>query len=124
MKVVQNLEIFRNYEKEEEYNEGEMLKNVCHSNMASCYIHVEEYANAVESCNKALKIDEHAKLYLRRGKAFSLKGDFDKADADFDKALELDVEMKDEISKEKNLNKRRERNAIKKQKNEFKNFFN
>ncbi|GMH35829.1 hypothetical protein BSKO_03697 [Bryopsis sp. KO-2023] len=123
-KLIRNLTAFRDFDTEEEIEKVDGIKLACLGNLASCCIQENDYAQAVEWCNKALRMDEeNAKIIFRRGRALSLKGDHESAMEDFDKALELDPGMKTDIDAAIVKNKQRQKAAIDKQRGEFKNFF-
>ncbi len=64
-----------------------------------------------------------AQLLFRRAKALSAKGDYDEADADLSRALELDPSVAPEVTRERAANMARRRGAAVKQKQQFSNFF-
>ncbi|KAJ3044056.1 hypothetical protein HDV00_003160 [Rhizophlyctis rosea] len=63
----------------------------CHSNMAACYIKTENWPKALKMCDKVITADpNNVKAYFRRGQVHFNQQDYDKAQADFKKAAELD----------------------------------
>lgn len=71
--------------------EGAVLKKSCHSNLASCYLHVEEWSKCISHCDTVLEIDggRNMKALYRRGQAYiglKRKGN---AVADLQRALVL-----------------------------------
>jgi len=67
----------------------------CHLNSAMCYIKIKEYRKALESCEKALKIDSrNVKGLWRRGVARTELGFWNEAKRDFVDALEIEPDNK------------------------------
>ena len=62
-------------------------------------------------------------MLFRRAKALSCKGDYEEADAEFSRALEVDASTAAEVERERALNATRRRQAAAKQKQQFGNFF-
>lgn len=60
---------------------------------------------------------------FRKGKALSLKGDYDEADQHLAAAAEMDDSLAAEVEAARTANKQREKAASSKQKQQFRNFF-
>uniref|UniRef100_H3AXW6 FKBP prolyl isomerase like n=1 Tax=Latimeria chalumnae TaxID=7897 RepID=H3AXW6_LATCH len=74
--------------KAEEYRR---VKSALLSNMAACQLRLEQPEAAVCSCSKALALEPgNIKCLYRRGLAYTAISEFDKAQADLRKVLELD----------------------------------
>ncbi|EFA83366.1 hypothetical protein PPL_04159 [Heterostelium album PN500] len=68
----------------------------CYLNMALCYNKLAKYSNAIDSCNKALKLSPNdIKGLFRRGKAYLLKKDYEEAIEDFQAVLNIEADNKD-----------------------------
>eukprot|EP00761_Pharyngomonas_kirbyi_P008131 gb/GECH01008142.1/.p1 GENE.gb/GECH01008142.1/~~gb/GECH01008142.1/.p1 ORF type:complete len:725 (+),score=147.83 gb/GECH01008142.1/:1-2175(+) len=75
--------------------EGADLKTVCHLNAAACMIKLKLYTKAIDNCSRALEInDSSMKAYFRRGQAYSLSGEYDKAQEDLKTAQEMSPDSK------------------------------
>jgi len=100
--------------------EREALAVSCHSNCAFCHLNIEEYAAAVEDCNKVLEIDEgNVKARFRRATALGELREFDRAFVDIEVALcaEPDnsdlVRLRTKLQKQQKQHKKRERSLYK-----------
>lgn len=60
---------------------------------------------------------------FRKGKALSMKGDYEEADAHLAAAAEMDASLAAEVEAARAANKQREKAASTKQKKQFRNFF-
>ncbi len=68
---------------------SETLRSV-YNNMAACYLKLAKWDKVIQSCDKALAIqDQDAKTYFRRGQARWALQDFEKAEQDLFKAAKL-----------------------------------
>jgi hypothetical protein len=72
---------------------------------------------------------DHALLHLgwlccRRGRALSLKGDYEEAEVDLKHAAELDPSVAAEVTRELAANKQRAKAAEQKQRQQLKSFLN
>lgn len=67
--------------------------------------------------------EENPKILLRRGRAMSLKGNYDEAEKDFLSALQIDATLKNDVDQAIAANKQRLKAALKKQKGDFNFFF-
>merc|ERR1711890_168311 len=62
----------------------------CHSNTAMCKLKMKEFAECIENCDKALKLEaNHVKSLFRRGQAHAYNGDNNKALKDLKAAKKL-----------------------------------
>ena len=67
------------------------LKMVCYLNLAACQLQTNNYKAVIDNCTKALELDkDNVKGLFRRGEAFLKLGESDKAQADLDRAHNLD----------------------------------
>jgi uncharacterized protein HemY len=60
---------------------------------------------------------------FRKGKALSIKGDYEEADEQLAAALKLDPGIERDVAAARASNKQRQRQAAEKQKRELRNFF-
>ncbi|KAM4795798.1 peptidyl-prolyl cis-trans isomerase FKBP5 [Rhinophrynus dorsalis] len=75
---------------EEESQEAKCFLLAAFLNLAMCFIKLQEYAKAVESCEKALTLDPlNEKGLYRRGEARLLMNEFELAQSDFQRVLEV-----------------------------------
>ena len=90
LKILNSIYITDN---EEDKQEVKKLKINCHLNIAACYLKIDKENEAVQECSAALKIEpNNIKALFRRGRARMEMRDWDNAEIDFNKALELDNE--------------------------------
>ncbi len=61
-------------------------------------------------------------MLFRRGKALSLKGDFEAAEADFNTTVEVDPDSRKDVDAALAANARRRQNAEQKQRQEMRSF--
>lgn len=88
-------------------------------NLAASYLKLQKYDDAITQCNKALEKDKsNTKAIFRRASAYAAKNDFDLAEKDFARAVELDPTNK-EIQTERAKNKKK----IKDQEQQEKKFY-
>jgi tetratricopeptide (TPR) repeat protein len=91
----------KNIENEEDKQEVTKLKVTCHLNMAACYLKMEKEKEAIQECSSALKIEpNNVKALFRRGRAYMEEKEWEKAEEDFNKSLEMDkdnIEIKNEL---------------------------
>ncbi|XP_006862759.1 PREDICTED: peptidyl-prolyl cis-trans isomerase FKBP4 isoform X2 [Chrysochloris asiatica] len=74
----------------EEAQKAQALRLASHLNLAMCYLKLQVFSAAIESCNKALELDSNnEKGLFRRGEAHLAVNDFELARADFQKVLQL-----------------------------------
>jgi tetratricopeptide (TPR) repeat protein len=104
------------------------LDIVLKTNIATCYIKLNEGGKAVQFANEALDLKEnHWKALLRRGEAYQLLRFHDKSIADFDKALtiigESDENGKNSVLKVKNKTLQMIKTEKEKQKKAYANLF-
>ncbi|EHA99829.1 FK506-binding protein 4 [Heterocephalus glaber] len=75
---------------DEEAQKAQALRLASHLNLAMCHLKLQAFSAAIESCNKALELDNNnEKGLFRRGEAHLAVNDFDLARADFQKVLQL-----------------------------------
>ncbi|XP_078402929.1 peptidyl-prolyl cis-trans isomerase FKBP5-like isoform X1 [Cetorhinus maximus] len=80
---------------QEESRRAKTLILAAHLNVAMCYLKLNEHLKAVESCDRALEIDQaNEKALYRRGEARLCANEFDLAKADFQKVLQVNPENK------------------------------
>ncbi|XP_032898658.1 peptidyl-prolyl cis-trans isomerase FKBP5 [Amblyraja radiata] len=81
--------------REEDSQSAKALVLAAHLNVAMCYLKLNEYPKAVESCDKALEMDRvNEKALYRRGEARLCVNEFDLAKADFQRVLQVNPENK------------------------------
>lgn len=104
---------------EDEKKKIEAIKLVLYLNLAMSQIKIQEYGDAILSCHKALDIEtKNVKALFRRGQAYMLDAQFEKAKNDFKEALQYDPknkQIRDEMVKLKKL----EQDFKQKQKNMY-----
>jgi tetratricopeptide (TPR) repeat protein len=85
---------------------------------------MQEYAEAIRRCDAAFEIDNtNNKIVLRRAKACSLNGDYEEAQEVCEALLPIaDEALKPSILELLDLNKQRQRAAIKRQREQFGKF--
>ncbi|RZC62049.1 hypothetical protein C5167_023825 [Papaver somniferum] len=92
---------------EEEKREAKTLKVSCNLNNAACKLKLKSYKEAEKLCTKVLEIESrNVKALYRRAQAYINLVDFDLAELDIKKALEIDpnnrdVKMEYKVLKEK-----------------------
>ncbi|NXC70802.1 FKBP4 isomerase, partial [Anhinga anhinga] len=75
---------------EEEDTKTKSLMLAAHLNLAMCHLKLKEYSQALENCDKALKLDSNnEKGLFRRGEAHLAVNDFELARGDFQKVIQL-----------------------------------
>lgn len=68
-----------------------MLKFTCNLNNAACKLKLKDYKQAEKLCTKVLESDsQNVKALYRRAQAYIQLVDFDLAEVDIKKALEVD----------------------------------
>ncbi|XP_060701571.1 peptidyl-prolyl cis-trans isomerase FKBP5-like [Hemiscyllium ocellatum] len=78
---------------QDESRRAKALVLAAHLNVAMCYLKLNKYLKAVESCDRALEIDRtNEKALYRRGEARLCVNEFDLAKADFQKVLQVNPE--------------------------------
>jgi tetratricopeptide (TPR) repeat protein len=104
------------------------LDVVLKTNIATCYIKLDDGEKAVKFANEALDLKEnHWKAFLRRGEGYQLLRFHDKSVVDFDKALtiigESDENSKNSVLKAKNKTLSMIKAEKEKQKKAYANLF-
>lgn len=61
-----------------------------HNNLGKIYTRLGDLQRAVKLFNQSLALSPYPKTYVNRGNAFYYAGDYDKAAADYNKAIEID----------------------------------
>lgn len=75
------------------------LKVSLYSNLAMCYLKMENVDAAIKNCDEGIKLDDSmVKLYYRRASAYEKKKMYEEADKDLDKASQLAPEDKGVIA--------------------------
>ncbi|CAL8358731.1 unnamed protein product [Lota lota] len=75
---------------EEDEQKAKALRLAAHLNLAMCYLKIQEAAQALENCDKALLLDEsNEKALFRRGEALVAMKEFDRAREDFQQVIQL-----------------------------------
>ena len=69
--------------------EVQSLKVTLYSNIAACYIKLENWDNVIRYTTDALAIEENAKCYFRRSQAWEARKEWEKALSDSQKAIEV-----------------------------------
>jgi len=89
--------------KDTEKETAKKLKLTCHLNTAACHLKMTNYKEALDACNKALKIEgSNMKALYRRGIANMEMLEFEYAKNDFERALDVEPnnpEVKKEMLK-------------------------
>ncbi|OVA08660.1 Peptidyl-prolyl cis-trans isomerase [Macleaya cordata] len=81
---------------EEEKKKAKVLKVTCNLNNAACKLKLKDYKEAVKLCTKVLEIEStNVKALYRRAQAYIQLVDFDLAELDIKKALEIDPNNRD-----------------------------
>ncbi|XP_001366229.1 peptidyl-prolyl cis-trans isomerase FKBP4 [Monodelphis domestica] len=90
-KIVSWLEYEMGFSEEEGHRtQARALRLASHLNLAMCHLKLHSFSAAVESCNKALELDNNnEKGLFRRGEAYLAVNDFELARDDFQKVLKL-----------------------------------
>jgi len=109
--------------KEEEKAEIKKNQASCHSNTALCKLKLKQFADCIESCDKALEIEpENVKAIYRRGQAHAYNGNNPSALVDLKEAAKLNPEDK-QIAKMVEVIKKRLRLEKKKEKDLYRGMF-
>ncbi|MEW5314845.1 MAG: hypothetical protein WDW38_006311 [Sanguina aurantia] len=126
-RLLRMLESTRDFETQEEVDAIDKLKTSMAGNIALCYVGLEKWSEAVTWCNKVLEHDpDNPKLLLRRGRALSHFGRFEDSEMDFLKVQRMPEQGKALImdaERESALNRQRAQAAEKRQKSQFKSFW-
>ncbi|MBA0599810.1 hypothetical protein Gorai_006014, partial [Gossypium raimondii] len=81
---------------DEEKQQAKMLKVTCNLNNAACKLKLKDYKKAKKLCTEVLELDDrNVKALYRRAQAYMELVDFDLAEADIKKALEIDPDNRD-----------------------------
>jgi stress-induced-phosphoprotein 1 len=74
---------------------GKAVRADLHANLAACYVQLYEPKQVLDNCEKALKLQpNHVKALLRRGQAYEALEKYQKALEDFERALQLEPDIK------------------------------
>uniref|UniRef100_A0A7S3VGN7 peptidylprolyl isomerase n=1 Tax=Dunaliella tertiolecta TaxID=3047 RepID=A0A7S3VGN7_DUNTE len=123
LRVLKLMDMTRDFDTQEEIDTMDRLKVLMLSNLALCCTVLGDYPSAAMYASKGLELDEeNPKLLFRRGRALSLKGDYEEAEADFHMAATVDPNCAGDMEKEVVANQHRAKAADRKQRNEMKNF--
>ncbi|CAL9177526.1 unnamed protein product [Musa hybrid cultivar] len=81
---------------EEEKKQSKALKAICSLNNAACKLKFKDYKEAEKLCTKVLETESrNVKALYRRAQAYIQLADFDLAELDIKKALEIDPDNRD-----------------------------
>ncbi|KAA3480328.1 peptidyl-prolyl cis-trans isomerase FKBP62-like [Gossypium australe] len=81
---------------DEEKEQAKLLKVTCNLNNAACKLKLKDYKKAKKLCTEVLELDDrNVKALYRRAQAYMELVDFDLAEADIKKALEIDPDNRD-----------------------------
>ena len=69
-------------------------------NMSICYYLLKEYKKSVEKAEISLKHKKTVKAFYRRGKAYAMLKDYDRAISDMESAVKLDPSDVNDIQQE------------------------
>uniref|UniRef100_A0A383VCY1 peptidylprolyl isomerase n=1 Tax=Tetradesmus obliquus TaxID=3088 RepID=A0A383VCY1_TETOB len=118
------IESTRDFEDQVQLDTADNLKASLLANLALAAFQQEEYARSIEWCDKALHMDpDNAKVLFRKGKALSMKGDYEEAQEHLAAAVTLDASFGADVEAAQAANSQRAKAAAQKQKQQFKNFF-
>lgn len=88
------------------------LRTSCQSNLASCYLQLEQWDDCVTQCDAVLRADPaNRKAFYRKGQAEAALGRFDDAVRDLARALEMSPDSEKGVIREK-LEDAREKQAL------------
>eukprot|EP00850_Spirogloea_muscicola_P008586 SM000046S16367 [mRNA] locus=s46:281774:287440:+ [translate_table: standard] len=108
---------------DEEKKQSKALKLSCYLNDAACRLKLKDYNEAVKLCCKAVDLEsQNVKALFRRAQGYVGTQDYDLAELDLKKALEIDPENRDVKLEMKEL-KRRQVEQNKKEAKIFGNMF-
>lgn len=95
----------------------------CRSNLAQCYLKLGKYSQALESANEALNIEAlNLKALYRRAQAHFARNDYDLAEKDCKKILEIDSSSRDASALLKKVNMKL-KEQLQKERRIFKSLF-
>lgn len=87
------------YDTDEEKESSHRLQLAANLNVAACCLKTKEYRRAIESCEKALKLDEkNEKGMFRMGQAYYGEGEYEEAIKWFGRVVEANAENKEAVS--------------------------
>lgn len=79
-------------------------KVTLNNNLAMMHLKLKDYSSAIEKCDKALELEgSNVKALFRRAQAYGGRFDFEEANADVKKLLELDPKNRDALLYKKQL---------------------
>ncbi|CAF4171547.1 unnamed protein product, partial [Adineta steineri] len=79
-----------NYENEDDKKKGADFKLTAQSNIALCHLKLNEFAECIHACEKALELDsKNEKCLFRRGQSHLSMSNYDEAMKDFQEVLKL-----------------------------------
>ena len=94
------------------------LERDVNNNMAIIFLKEKNFSKAIEKSNKSLQIESNVKGFYNRGRAYTLKNDFESAYKDFTKGKEMFPDkaklFDDELDKTKKLEKEYDKYMAKK----------
>lgn len=81
-----------NFENEKDKKKANELIIVTHSNMGLCHLKLNEYAECIRACDKALELDpKNEKCLFRRGQSYMSMSSYEEAIKDFQEVLKLNA---------------------------------
>ncbi|GLT49524.1 hypothetical protein SLA2020_230760 [Shorea laevis] len=81
---------------DEEKQQAKLLKVTCSLNNAACKLKLKDYKEAEELCTKVLELDsKNVKALYRRAQAYIHLAEFEVAEVDIKRALEIDPDNRD-----------------------------
>ncbi|CAE8597128.1 unnamed protein product, partial [Polarella glacialis] len=94
--VTSHLSYLEHWKDEAAKGEALLLRKACHLNIAACWLKLEAWREATESCSEVLRDEPGSvKALFRRGQALKELGEFRDAEHCFRKVLEVDKDNKD-----------------------------
>ncbi|KAG2493708.1 hypothetical protein HYH03_008222 [Edaphochlamys debaryana] len=111
-RLLRLLDSTRDFETEEQVARVDAYKVAALGNMALACMQAGDFAAAAATCDKGLEFEpDNAKLHFRKGKALSLKGDYEEAAEALQLALEHDPDSEKSIRAELSANTERQKAA-------------
>ncbi|KAL3145165.1 hypothetical protein ABBQ38_001764 [Trebouxia sp. C0009 RCD-2024] len=111
-------------ETEEQAEAAAVVKTACLVNLANCAHKEQQYGEALDWCNKALReSDDHVKALYRRAMAYTALGEFERAEQDLNKWKELEPSAAADAAAQISKLRAVQKAANAKQKQQFRNFF-
>lgn len=87
------------YDLDEDKEAARKLNLAANLNLAACYLKTKDYRKAIESCEKAIEIDDkNEKGHFRKGQAYLGLAEYDDAIKAFAKVVEVNAENKEAVN--------------------------